>query len=80
MYILALAIQRLKLIQCTGSGGVVSIYCKFKEVTRKSYVINILYILNRSGPKIDPWGTPVVIAASFDLKSPTSTYCLQLYR
>ena len=31
-----------------------------------------------SGPKIDPWGTPVVIAISYDLKSPTDSCCLPL--
>ena len=30
--------------------------------------MSLIYIINRSGPKIDPWGTPVVIATSSDLK------------
>ena len=41
--------------------------------------MSLIYITNMSGPKIDPWGTPVVIANSSDLKFPPSTYCLRLY-
>ena len=42
--------------------------------------MSLIYVICRSGPKIDHWRTPVVIAASADLTSPTSTYCLRLYR
>ena len=42
--------------------------------------MSLIYVIITSVPKIDPWGTPEVIVASSDLKSPTSTYYLRLYR
>ena len=29
--------------------------------------MSFMYIMNNKGPKMDPWGTPVVIEVMFDL-------------
>ena len=36
---------------------------------------SFLYIRKRSGPKMEPWGTPVTIGKVSDLVSFTSTNC-----
>ncbi len=34
--------------------------------------------MKSNGPRIDPWGTPVVISSMSDLASSNSTYCFYL--
>ena len=41
---------------------------------------SFMYMMNNSGPKIEPCGTPVVIDNIFDLILSMSVYCLRLSR
>ena len=36
---------------------------------------SLMYIINRSGPRIDPWGTPVLIVRMGDYVPPIETNC-----
>ena len=38
---------------------------------------SFMYMMNNSGPKIEPCGTPVVIDNIFDLILSISVYCLR---
>ena len=42
--------------------------------------MSLIYIKNRSGPRVEPCGTPHWIESGFDLTFSTSTYCVLLSR
>ena len=42
--------------------------------------MSLIYIKNRSGPRVEPCGTPHLIESGFDLAFSTSTYCVLLSR
>ena len=44
----------------------------------KQLGMSLIHIKNRSGPRIEPCGTPNWIESGFDLTFSTSTYCVQL--
>ena len=46
----------------------------------KQLGMSLIYIKNRSGPRVDPCGTPHWIESGFDLAFSTSTYCVLLSR
>lgn len=43
-------------------------------------VLSFIHIMNNTGPKIEPWGTPVVIMMMSDFVLSRSTYCCLLFK
>ena len=41
-------------------------------------MISLIYIVNKRGPSMDPWGTPVTIFTLFDCTVSNTTYCFLL--
>ena len=40
-----------------------------------AFARSLMYIRNNNGPRIEPWGTPVVIVSKGDFMLLNSTYC-----